>query len=1113
MKRELTIVATALFFAWSVMAAESLYCVIDLSGGANAEMYPVTYMNAAPVSGWTDEYKTTKLVLRRIDAKTATLTKAFYIGVFEVTQKQWELVMGANPCSSTIYGKGDTYPVHLVSYNKIRGSSAGNGWPDSLAVDATSFVGRLQVRTGRDFDLPTEAQWEYACRAGTTTTYYWGNSMDGGYAWYKNNAPSVAQPVVNGSSAQPVGKKKPNAWGLYDMSGNVWEWCLDWYGASSDSKRVRRGGCSASEASGCSSTVRVGASPSEVISNGLVGFRLATLPVSDGTINVNYVGGNPDDIYDGEIVRAEASSGRARVDTTFVDGEDVAEAKIIGYSPLFKGTCQVEVDEAKIVSSAVSGSIVWQPLTIGAHTLKHISGAYLWTQTVNVTKLAFQLPSEPNPPMEESPDIKIRQSAHSFAATGGTYAIPTAGVDGYTGSYTVSVSDDWITINTVEANWMAGRSVVYAVAPNDGAEARVGYVYVSGHVHTITQAGIGSELSASSAGFGKAGGKGRFTVFADADIGWTARPDANWISVNPISGSGTGEVVFVVAPLHEAACRSATITVAGSSFTVNQIGRCVAIDRSEALVGFAADTLDFTVTTLEAATDWEVESDVDWIVVEGATNRQGGDTLTLAIEENPSYRSRVGMIWVDAESITVFQEGRSASALDFSIDPVETTVSEAGTEGLVEIRATPDMPWSAKSESEWISVVPTSARGAGNGSASYVVLPNPAISERRGTITVTPDDASGLETKTLLIVQPAAKVVLSAESHEFMANGEVFEVGVSVRDDVEWGVSNETDWVVVEGAKIRSGAGNVRVRVEENLTVVARETAIVIAGQEFRIVQSGRTVEVSPVVKGVPVGGDFGEINVVADEDVIWNAMPSELWISIWGDDDCDYDAVGNVVDVGPGKVNYYVDECDTAQLPRNGWIQVGDKRVNIIQTRDGAFVSVVDDPMAIVACDAGKGFVVRPSAGKTSVEISIPDGMEAEKVTVEVSANVERIIPHGAQIRVVNGAADITGFLDVPLADEDGVIDLTKTMVKEEIVKEVMDPAKGAVIRMDAASPFLTTPNTRKGLFYQLREGETLDGMKNGDSTIGDGKPWSPEITVKGGNSAFYSIGVGKGK
>ena len=259
------------------------YCVIDLSAGSSAASYPVTYLLEPPNGGFNvSEYKTTKLVLKCIEAGSfkmggsydVTLTKPFYCGLFEVTQRQWELVTGSNPCSSTSYGKGNSYPVHYVSYNMIRGSSVGAGWPSSSAVDASSFLGKLRARTGLDFDLPTEAQWEYACRAGTTTTYSYGDSANGSYMWYESNS---------SSKAHEVGTKSPNPWGLYDMHGNVWEWCLDWLagsltggtdpkGSSSGSDRVMRGGSSNYNASGCASSSRSGVSPS--FEGDPCGFRL-----------------------------------------------------------------------------------------------------------------------------------------------------------------------------------------------------------------------------------------------------------------------------------------------------------------------------------------------------------------------------------------------------------------------------------------------------------------------------------------------------------------------------------------------------------------------------------------------------------------------------------------------------------------------------------------------------------------------------------------------------------------------------------------------------------------------------------------------------------------------
>ena len=233
------------------------YCVIDLSAGPDAASYPVTYLAAEPRGGFNvDEYKTTKLVLKRIEAGSfimgenqtdkshkVTLTKPFYMGLFEVTQKQWALVTGTNPSRGK--GTGDAHPVYSVSYDMIRGSSEGAKWPESAKVDEASFLGKLQMRTKVDLDLPTEAQWEYACRAGTTTTYYWGSIMDDDHAWYNSNSEGVTH---------PVGSKTPNAWGLYDVIGNIMEMNLDWQngapvygtdprGAVSGAKRVIRGGC------------------------------------------------------------------------------------------------------------------------------------------------------------------------------------------------------------------------------------------------------------------------------------------------------------------------------------------------------------------------------------------------------------------------------------------------------------------------------------------------------------------------------------------------------------------------------------------------------------------------------------------------------------------------------------------------------------------------------------------------------------------------------------------------------------------------------------------------------------------------------------------------------
>ncbi|MDR0414925.1 MAG: formylglycine-generating enzyme family protein [Prevotellaceae bacterium] len=146
--------------------------------------------------------------------------KGFYMGKYEVTQKQYQDVMGTNPS----YFKGNNRPVELVSWD-----------------DAQEFIKRLNARTGRSYRLPTEVEWEYAAREGTKKSSYeysGCNNIDE-VAWFSRYDNGLSG--NSGDQTHPVGQKKPNALGIYDMSGNVWEWCHDHY-SNSGSDRVLRGG-------------------------------------------------------------------------------------------------------------------------------------------------------------------------------------------------------------------------------------------------------------------------------------------------------------------------------------------------------------------------------------------------------------------------------------------------------------------------------------------------------------------------------------------------------------------------------------------------------------------------------------------------------------------------------------------------------------------------------------------------------------------------------------------------------------------------------------------------------------------------------------------------------
>lgn len=165
---------------------------------------------------------------------------SYYIGKNEVTQALWQAVMGSNPSNF----KGSNLPVECVSWN-----------------DCQNFIQKLNSLTGRNFRLPTEAEWEFACRGGNNSRgyKYSGSNNLGSVAWYDDNS---------GGQTHPVGTKAPNELGIYDMSGNVWEWCNDWYdnyaansqtnptGPQSGSGRVDRGGSWSHNARRCRSSYR-----------------------------------------------------------------------------------------------------------------------------------------------------------------------------------------------------------------------------------------------------------------------------------------------------------------------------------------------------------------------------------------------------------------------------------------------------------------------------------------------------------------------------------------------------------------------------------------------------------------------------------------------------------------------------------------------------------------------------------------------------------------------------------------------------------------------------------------------------------------------------------------
>lgn len=374
----LPLVAVAMF-APSTLLARPTWMIVDLV--AQSVSYSDIDIETATATFNTDEYKTDKIVFRLVgkgsysigystyaenSVHTVTMSDDYYIGIFPVTGHQYARMRGATPPT----GAAATKPVVNISYYTLRNTALPNAAPKGIIGTFSDSYPSLQ------FDLPTESMWEVAARAGTTGRWFFGDSSAiGSYAWYKSNA---------SGASHAVGGKLPNQWGLYDVYGNVGEWCRDAYQQklnthtdgltptyiAGNQKRVYRGGKFSEDATKCSSYYRTDtyvATPSTSLTasdstKDKIGFRLAAMPLSStisGTVQLKAFSPADETAWRIEFeMEAESLSGgldglvedvsfSVRRGTSLDEMSEEAEASYADFE-ILHDECSIDGDTAKI---------------------------------------------------------------------------------------------------------------------------------------------------------------------------------------------------------------------------------------------------------------------------------------------------------------------------------------------------------------------------------------------------------------------------------------------------------------------------------------------------------------------------------------------------------------------------------------------------------------------------------------------------------------------------------------------------------------------------------------------------------------------------------------------
>jgi hypothetical protein len=433
----------------------------------------------------------------------------------------------------------------------------------------------------------------------------------------------------------------------------------------------------------------------------------------------------------------------------------------------------------------------------------------------------------PNPtPAPTQCTYTLDPSTQAIAASGGNGSIAVTSAAGC--AWTATTAASWITITAGTGEGTG--TVTFSAAANSGA-ARSATIQIGTSSATITQATVSCSytIAPTSQSVPATGGTGTVTVTAGSTCAWSATEDVLWISITSgANGTGNGTVQFSVTP-NTGSARSATLTIAGKTFTVTQAAAACSYSIAPSRQSVPASGGSGTVTvTAAAGCAWTAASNADWLTITNPNPASGSGNGSIVFNAAANTGgARSGTLSIAGQTFTVTQE---ATGCSYSISPSIQAVGAAGGTGSVAVSSGAGCPWTAVSNAGWI-VVPPGASGTGNGTVRFAVLPNVGAA-RSGTVTIAGQTFTVTQEGTCTFSVTPTTVTFDEDRNDGT-------ITVTAGSGCSWTATANADWLEIRSGSSGSGNGTVSFRAKKNETGAARTGTLTIAGQTVTIMQEG----------------------------------------------------------------------------------------------------------------------------------------------------------------------------------------------------------------------------------------------------------------------------------